>query len=123
MADRGFTIRDMLKELDIELNIPPFMQGRQQLPQQEIQEGRTMTSLRIHVERAIGRIKAFNICKSTIPLSLALLSNQIVCVCAFLSNFHPALVPRPSIDDTDDHHADEYFDDLCADTNDDSCGD
>ena len=66
MADRGFTIRDMLKELDIELNIPPFMQGRQQLPQQEIQEGRTIASLRIHVERAIGRIKPFNICKSTI---------------------------------------------------------
>ena len=56
MADRGFTIREMLKELDIELNIPPFMQGR------EIQEGRTIASLRIHVERAIGRIKTFNIC-------------------------------------------------------------
>ena len=27
MADRGFTIRDILKELNIELNIPPFMQG------------------------------------------------------------------------------------------------
>ena len=71
MADRGFTIRDILKELNIELNIPPFMQGRQQLPQEEIQEGRTIASLRIHVERAIGRIKTFNICKSTIPLSIA----------------------------------------------------
>ena len=49
MADRGFTIRDILKELNIELNIPPFMQGRQQLPQVEIQEGRTIASLRIHV--------------------------------------------------------------------------
>ena len=83
MADRGFTMRDILKELNIELNSPPFMQGRQQLPQEEIQEGRKIASLRIHVERAIGRIKTFNIiCKSTIPLSLARLSNQIVCVCA-----------------------------------------
>ena len=57
MADRGFTIRDILKEL----NIPPFMQGRQQLPQEEIQEGRKIASLQIHVERAIGRIKTFNI--------------------------------------------------------------
>ena len=80
MADRGFTIRDILKELNIELNIPPFMQGWQQLPQEEIQEGRKIASLRIHVERAIGRIKTFNICKSTITLSLARLSNQIVCV-------------------------------------------
>ena len=27
MADRGFTIKDMLKELNIELNLPPFMEG------------------------------------------------------------------------------------------------
>ena len=60
MADRGFTIRDILKELNIELNTP-FMQGRQQLPQEEIQEGRKIASLRIDVERAIGRIKSFNI--------------------------------------------------------------
>ena len=60
MADRGFTIRDILKELNIELNIPPFMQGRQ-LPQEEIQEGRKKASLRIDVERVIRRIKTFNI--------------------------------------------------------------
>ena len=59
MADRGFTIRDILKELNIELNTP-FMQGRQ-LPQEEIQEGRKKASLRIDVERVIGRIKTFNI--------------------------------------------------------------
>ena len=27
MADRGFTIRDMLKQLNGELNLPPFMEG------------------------------------------------------------------------------------------------
>ena len=59
MADRGFTIRDILKELNIELNIPPFVQGRQQLPHEEIQEGRKIASLWIHVERAIGRIKQY----------------------------------------------------------------
>ena len=32
MADRGFTIKDMLREIGVELNIPPFMEGRQQLP-------------------------------------------------------------------------------------------
>ena len=92
MADRGFTIKDMLKQLNIELNIPPFLEGRQQLPLQEIEKGRKIASLRIHVERAIGRIKTFTILRETIPLSLAQLTNQIVCVCAFLSNFQPALV-------------------------------
>ena len=95
MADRGFTVKDMLEKLGIELNIPPFMEGRQQLPSEEIEAGRKIASLRIHIERAIGRIKTYRILTSTIPLSMARLSNQIVCICAFLSNFHPALVPQP----------------------------
>ena len=27
MVDRGFTIRDMLKQLNVELNLPPFMEA------------------------------------------------------------------------------------------------
>ena len=37
MADKGFTIKDMLKELNIELNIPPFLERKQQLPPEEVQ--------------------------------------------------------------------------------------
>ena len=81
MADRGFTIRDTLKELNIELNLPPFMEGRQQLPAEDVRIGRSIASLRIHVERAIGRIKSFSILKETIPINLSRLINQIVCVC------------------------------------------
>ena len=81
MADRGFTIRDMLNDLNIELNIPPFMEGRQQLSSRDVEEGRKIASLRIHVERAIGRIKTFEICRSTIPLSMTRICNQIVRVC------------------------------------------
>ena len=40
MADRGFTVKDMLETLGIGLNIPPFMEGRQQLPSEEIEAGR-----------------------------------------------------------------------------------
>ena len=38
MADRGFTIKDMVKDIGIELNIPPFMEGRAQLPVKEVQD-------------------------------------------------------------------------------------
>ena len=72
MSDRGFTVKEMLKEL------PPFLQGRQQLPREEVQKGRKIASLRIHVERAIGRIKTFSILKQTIPISMARLTNEIV---------------------------------------------
>ena len=57
MADRDFTIKDLLKEINVELNIPPFLEGRQQLPADEVKHGGQIASLRIHVERAIGRIK------------------------------------------------------------------
>ena len=107
MADRGFTVKEMLKELNIELYIPPFLQGREQLPSEEVQKGRNIASLRIHVERAIGHIKTFLILKQTLPISMARLTNQFVSVCAFLSNFHPALVPLPpSCEDSD---MEQYF--------------
>ena len=53
MADRGFTVRDLLKEKGVDLNIPPFLDNRAQ----DIQRGRSIASLRTHVERVIGRIK------------------------------------------------------------------
>ena len=107
MADRGFTIKDVLKELNIDLNMPPFLEGQRQLSAEKVQEGRTIASLRIHVERAIGRIKNYCILKETLPISLAHLANQIVHVCAFLSNFQPALVPP--LEPTSETSVDEYF--------------
>ena len=50
MADRGFTIKDQLAALNIELNIPPFLEQRQQLTPAEVQDGRKIASVRIHVE-------------------------------------------------------------------------
>ena len=115
MADRGFTIKQTLQEMGVELNIPPFLEGRQQLPAKEIQKGRRIASLRIHVERAIGRIKTFTILKQILPITFARLSNQIVCVCAYLSNFKPVLIPpeSQSTEQTDSEvEVDDYFADL-----------
>ena len=119
MADRGFTIKDLLKEINIGLNIPPFLDGKKQLSPAEIEKGRKIASLRIHVERAIGRIKLFSILKGTIPLSMARITNQIVFVCAFLTNFQPALVPLPDDDELTDADVEKYFEQL-SDCNSDS---
>ena len=93
MADRGFTIKGILNDIGVKLNIPPFMDGRKQLPAEEISEGRKIASVRIHVERAIGRLNSFSILKHTISITLAGLSNQIVCgapICRILNQcwFH-----------------------------------
>ena len=113
MADRGFTINDLLKEINIELNIPPFLLDRKQPTLGEVEEGRKIAVVRIHVERAIGRIKQFAILKETLPLSMARLSNQIVYVCSMLTNFLPALVPLP--DESNEALIEEYFGQLSSD--------
>ena len=46
MADRGFTVRDQLNAIKVGLNIPPFMEGRAQLPASEVLEGRKIASVR-----------------------------------------------------------------------------
>ena len=57
MADQGFTIKQMSKKLRIDLNLPPLTEGKQQLPADKVKEGRKITFIRFHVERALGRIK------------------------------------------------------------------
>ena len=85
----------MLREIGVELNISPFMEVRQQLPHEEVKKGRCIASVhvRIHVERAICQIKTFLILKETLPITLARLSNYIVCVCLFIqlqTSFSPS---------------------------------
>jgi hypothetical protein len=106
MAYRGVTIRDILQEKGVTL-IPPFMDGGRQFSREEIQRGRSIASLRIHVERVIGRIKNYSILKGTLPISMIRLANNIVSVCAWLTNFQPALIPLPGDTSTDD--VDRYF--------------
>ena len=45
MADRGFTIKEMLQAIGVQLNTPPFLEGRRQLPAEEISTGRKIASL------------------------------------------------------------------------------
>ena len=59
MANRGFTIQNELILIGIKLNIPPLLCGKTQLSGKEMVETRRIVSLRIHVERAMERIKIF----------------------------------------------------------------
>ena len=89
MADRGFTIADMLDVRGVMLNIPP-LKTNEQFTQREITNTRRIANLRIHVERAIGRIKYFKLL-SDLPNSMARAANQIFFVCTMLSNFRSPL--------------------------------
>jgi len=71
MADCGFTIEDLLTPLGVGLNIPPFLGGRQQMDAAEVVEMQQIASLRIHVERAIHRVKQYDILAGMMLASLA----------------------------------------------------
>ena len=110
MADRGFTIKDQLDVVGATLNLPPFMEGRKQLSADDVLRGRQIASVRIHVERVIGRIKNYTILKNTLPITMARIANQIVCVCVWLINFQPVLIPPPPDSDCTEDEVQHYFD-------------
>ena len=56
MADKGFTIEDLLP-LGVRLNIPPFLGSQVQMSAVNVVKTQNIASLRIHVERAINKIK------------------------------------------------------------------
>ena len=57
MADKGFDIQDLLAPLGVRLNIPPFLKSGSQFSSDDVLRTKKIAKLRIHVERAIGRIK------------------------------------------------------------------
>lgn len=91
MADRGFDIKNILPP-GVDLNLPPFKGQRDQLTAQEVEETSRIASVRIHVERAIGRIKNYHILDGVLPLSLSHVADQVFSVCSYLTNFLPPLL-------------------------------
>ena len=56
MADRGFDIEESLPS-GVTLNIPPFLRDNPQLSTEDEAKTRKIASVRVHVERAIRRVK------------------------------------------------------------------
>ncbi|XP_077520323.1 uncharacterized protein LOC144130217 [Amblyomma americanum] len=87
MADRGFTIEEECKQRSLDLNIPPFLEGRPQLSEEDENETRLIASVRIHVERVIRRIKTYRILSQVFPNSMSGQLNKVWHICALLTNF------------------------------------
>ena len=97
MADKGSDIGYDVALRGAKLNIPPFLKNQQQLSKKNVITTRQIASLRIHVERAIGRIKQYNILSNVIPLTLVKSVDSVWGVCCALSLFHPPLVTDPAL--------------------------
>lgn len=53
MADHGFNIQDLFEQKRVRVNIPPFLNGKPQLSEEELVKTRRIATIRIHVERDI----------------------------------------------------------------------
>ena len=92
MADKGFLIQDILAPLGVRLNVPPLLKSNSQMAAEDVILTKKIAQLRIHVERAIGRIKEYHILQGVLPAAMWDTINQVVFVCCMLSNFNPPLV-------------------------------
>lgn len=92
MAYRGFNIEDLNKPRGIKLNIPAFTNGRDQLEPHEVTQSRRISNTRIHVERAIGRVKEFKILTHVLTTFTLPYLNEIFFVCCMLTNFQEQLI-------------------------------
>ena len=91
MADRGFDIESDMPN-GVSLNIPPFLGGLPQLSAEDKAKTGKIASVRVHVERAIARIKNYRILQQVIPLTLAENLDQIWGVCSYLTLFLPPII-------------------------------
>ena len=92
MADRGFPIQEELLSRGASLLIPPASSGIEQMTKSNVDKTKNVANARIHVERAIGRMKDFSILQTTLPITLVPIVDDIIVICAALCNLLPPLV-------------------------------
>ena len=91
MADRGFEIADDFP-LGVALNIRPFLGEQERFSEEDEIKTRRIAKHRIHVERAIQRIKSFRILQHALPISMAANLNKIWVICSYLTLFCRPLI-------------------------------
>ena len=106
LADRGFTIQELLMFKHAQLAIPAFTRGQDQLDPVEVEETQNIANVRIHVERIIGLLRRkYTILSGILPIDFRISSStgsqegaipmidRILNVCSALVNLCPGIVP------------------------------
>ena len=74
------------------LNSPPLLGMSDQMSGEFVIKTLEIVGLRIHVERAINKVKNFLIFEGVLPVSQFCIVNQMRCVCAMLCNFQDPII-------------------------------
>ena len=91
MADKGFTIEDLLPT-SVALNMPPRIPGKRQMTDNEVFQTTGIASPRIVCEMKMEQAKNYRIISRVIPLSEAHLAEQMIFLCCAWTNFQPPLL-------------------------------
>ena len=94
MADRGFQIKEDLLLIFCSLTVPPGARAKTQFLPDEVKKTKEIANLRIHVERAINRIKTYRILKSVLPIKTIHCIDDIALSCAALANIKDVLIRK-----------------------------
>ena len=86
MHDRGFNLSEECASRFITVSVPPGRRGSAQMTPAEIVKTKKIANMRILVEQVIRRLKLFRILASELPLTLMKCFDDIVVVCAALTN-------------------------------------
>ena len=92
MTDRGFQIQEDFLLHFFRLVVPPGARVKSQMTKSEVKKTKEVANWRIHVERAINRIKFFMILKGTIPFTMIQNVDNIILTCTALCNLKPKLI-------------------------------
>ena len=93
LVDRGFNVKEELSALGATLKIPSFTKGKKQLCGGEMDTSRQLSSVRIRVERVIGRIKKFRLLQTTLSLTQVDLPDDSMIIVCGLVNMNDRVVP------------------------------
>lgn len=90
MADRGFTICDLLSLLKVKLNIPAFTftKGKDHLSEEDVKKPRRIAIVRIPVEKVFWTFKGvvFRLLSQVVPVTSAKKLSDYLIVCVALVN-------------------------------------
>lgn len=81
-----------MEEIGLRVNIPPFAQANKQMSASDVTTTKKIAAHRVHVERAIAKVKKFKIVSGRIPNIRLGNINQIWYVVNMLSNFQPSIL-------------------------------
>lgn len=95
LADKGFPgIKAPVENKHGVMVFPPFSKGQLQFTNEEMEMTYQVAQVRIHVERAIQRVKVFNILNSRVPTELIPSMTDIVRMCCVLVNLQPPIIAK-----------------------------